>query len=317
LGNGIKDTLRKWLPGPVKTVIKSGYYGPIDTFVWLEGLGDGPTEWIPEALKPALRAAWYLPVDIAAKLEGIDPRVPPERMIFTGRGNYTRIGQEFLKYFVELGHLEPHHRVLDVGSGLGRMALPLTDYLTEEGEYWGVEIVRLGVNWCRRRITSQHPNFHFVHSNVRNVHYNPAGDVLPHEYRFPFEDDSFDFVFLTSVFTHMLPRDLERYLSEVARVLKPGARCLITCFLLNAESRALVAEGRGLPPLRYALDDCMVQSADDPEEAIAHDEVRIRGLFERYGLSIESPIHYGSWCEREDFFGYQDIVVAQKTEART
>ncbi len=48
------------------------------------------------------------------------------------------------------------------------------------------------------------------------------------------------FVLLTSVFTHMLPQDMDNYLSEVARVLKPDGRCLITYFLLNPESLALI-----------------------------------------------------------------------------
>ena len=41
-----------------------------------------------------------------------------------------------------------------------------------------------------------------------------------------------DVAFLTSVFTHMLPEDVEHYLDELARVLKPGGRTLITWFLL-------------------------------------------------------------------------------------
>src|SRR6185503_5290247 len=57
------------------------------------------------------------------------------------------------------------------------------------------------------------------------------------QYTFPYENNSFDFVFLTSVFTHMVRADVERYVQEVARVLKPGGRCLTTFYLLNAESK--------------------------------------------------------------------------------
>lgn len=36
---------------------------------------------------------------------------------------------------------------------------------------------------------------------------------------------------LGSVFTHMQHRDVVRYAKEVARVLKPGGRCMVTYFL--------------------------------------------------------------------------------------
>jgi ubiquinone/menaquinone biosynthesis C-methylase UbiE len=50
------------------------------------------------------------------------------------------------------------------------------------------------------------------------------------QYPFPFADSSFDFVYLVSVFTHMLPADMEHYLSEISRVLKPAAKCAVSFF---------------------------------------------------------------------------------------
>ena len=38
----------------------------------------------------------------------------------------------------------------------------------------------------------------------------------------------------------MLSADMENYLKQIARVLKPGGRCLITYFLLNPESAKLM-----------------------------------------------------------------------------
>ena len=53
-----------------------------------------------------------------------------------------------LKQFIDLGGLKPEHRVLDIGSGIGRVAIPLTEYLNEKGSYEGFDVVELGVNWC-------------------------------------------------------------------------------------------------------------------------------------------------------------------------
>ncbi len=44
----------------------------------------------------------------------------------------------------------------------------------------------------------------------------------------PFEDDSFDFVFSVHVFQHMASEAVvARYLTEIGRVLKPGAAALL------------------------------------------------------------------------------------------
>ena len=45
------------------------------------------------------------------------------------------MGRRFLEQFVALGGLKPDHHVLDVGCGIGRMALPLTTFLSAGGEY--------------------------------------------------------------------------------------------------------------------------------------------------------------------------------------
>lgn len=118
--------------------------------------------------------------------------------------------------------------MLDVGCGSGRMALPLTGYLNSEGRYAGFDISQKAIAWCQEHITSAHPNFQFEVSDIYNSLYNPKGKYQSLDFRFPYPDASFDVVFLTSVFTHMFPPDVEHYLDEISRVLKPGGRCLCT-----------------------------------------------------------------------------------------
>ena len=268
---------------------------------------------VPDNLKPALRRLYYFPLDLMDRLSGrAGGMIPPRSMSFDGVGDFKGIGREFRGYFVELGGLRPGERVLDVGCGIGRMAVPLTDYLSKEGGYWGFDIVKQGVDWCQSRISPRFANFHFLHSDIYNKHYNAGGKVQARDYRFPFEDRFFDFAFLTSVFTHMLPADLECYLAELARVLKPGGRALITFFLLNDESRALLGAGRSRLDFRYRpAGPCLAISKDDPEMAIAYYEGCVRELFQRHAFALE-PIRYGSWCERETFLSHQDIVIAVK-----
>jgi hypothetical protein len=49
----------------------------------------------------------------------------------------------------------------------------------------------------------------------------------------PYEDRTFDFAILTSVFTHLTPEEAEYYVNELHRALKPAATCLINYSLLT------------------------------------------------------------------------------------
>ncbi|MFH1228333.1 MAG: class I SAM-dependent methyltransferase [Planctomycetota bacterium] len=233
-------------------------------------------------------------------------------MIFVGDGDFKKTGQEFFRYFVDIGGLKPDEKVLDAGCGIGRMAVPLAKYLDKRGGYEGFDIAADGIDWCRKRITPSYPNFNFRVADVFNKSYNPQGKYQASEYRFPYEDKSFDFIFLTSVFTHMLPRDMENYLSEISRVLKKGGRCFITFFLLNAESEKLIGAKSSSLDFKYDLGGCRTVNKEAPEFAVAYGEGFIRELARKYGLNVREPIHYGAWCGRKDFLSYQDIIIAAK-----
>jgi SAM-dependent methyltransferase len=241
-----------------------------------------------------------------------DPLLPPRELIdLVGGGEFRRIGDAWLDHFTRVGGLQPDHRVLDVGCGCGRMAVPLMKYLSAEGGYWGFDITPSAVRWCQRHIGSKRRNFHFSLADIYNKSYRPEGLIPAIEYRFPYQDGLFDFVFLTSVFTHMQPPELNHYLSEIMRVLKPGARCLLSFFLLNAEVWKLPQASACLD-FKFKLPDCYAIRDDIPEAAVAFEEDYVRRCLSDRGLRIVEPIHFGSWCGRKQFLAFQDIVVAAK-----
>ena len=271
-------------------------------------------------LRSIWRAKWFFYFSI---IDGIDfflgrrePLTPPKRKIYIGGGHFKKQGQDFLQHFIKIGKLKPHEKVADIGCGIGRMAVPLTKYLDSSGSYEGLDIVVDGIQWCNKNITPQYPNFHFQLADVFNQLYNPSGKQKPSEYRFPYKNETFDFVILTSVFTHILPQDVEHYFSEVMRVLKVGGRCFATFFLLNSESIELINKKLSAVDFKYDIGG-FHRTFDHrvPEEAVAHDEAFILSLYEKFGFKIEGPIHYGSWCPRNNFVSHQDIIVALKIRA--
>lgn len=264
------------------------------------------------ALIPILKRLYSIPVDIIDRLKGRNNMIPPSSMIFIGGGDFEKTGQEFLNYFIQIANLQPNSRVLDVGCGIGRMAVPLTTYLSNQAEYWGFDIVQEGIQWCQEHITSKFSNFHFLHNDIYNKFYNQNGKFKTQDYRFPFDNDFFDFIFLTSVFTHMLPSDIKHYMGEISRVLKPEGKCLITFFILNEESKKLVSSDLSTLNFKYKMDDFLTINETVPEDAVAYEEEFVKKLFENHGLVITQPIHYGAWCGRQNFLTYQDLIIAEK-----
>jgi SAM-dependent methyltransferase len=268
---------------------------------------------LTERLKDSLRLR---ALDARDRLSGRGGRlVPPRRLDFVGHSDFVETGDEFLGHFVELGGLQPDHAVLDVGCGIGRMARPLSGYLGTDGSYEGFDVNREGVGWCRRRY-AKHPNFHFQVADLYNKRYNPLGSQKTIDYRFPYQDERFDFAIMASVLTHLLEDDAEHYLAETARVLKPGGRALTTWFLLDAESRALIAAGRSGLDFLEPEAHVAVLSDDVPEEAVAYDEGWVYERVGTHGLRVLEPIRPGTWCGREEGRSFQDIVVLEKEPPR-
>jgi SAM-dependent methyltransferase len=221
-------------------------------------------------------------------------------------GDFRALGDELKTLLVRFG-LRPSDRVLDIGSGVGRVAIPLTHYLDRTGSYDGFDVVRRGVVWCQRHITPRYPNFRFHHVNVRNSEYRDSG-MSATDFHFPFPDDSFDFVFATSLFTHLVFAETRRYLHESARVLTSGGRLVATFFLLNEQSRAV------LPQLdwhyRFPIErgPISLSDADNPAVGVAIDEAALVQLVGDAGFS-RYEIHYGQWAAGGEGVTFQDLVV--------
>ena len=232
-----------------------------------------------------------------------------------GSAAFKAIGNEFLGYLVDLSALQPGDAVLDVGCGSGRMALPLTGYLNPEGRYAGFDVSSEAIAWCTENISKSQPNFDFTVVDIQNGAYNPTGKYKSSHFHFPYPDGSFDVVFLASLFTHMLPSDVKHYLHEIVRVLKPGGRSLITFFLLNEESSALIKEGKAFFNFEHEMPGYRVTHAENPEAAIAYPEAFVRWLYGECGLELREPLRYGKWCGRTNGMSGQDVVIAVKPRA--
>lgn len=261
------------------------------------------TEPAPATLPATPELAWLM---AHIQTNRFLPHPPPDS-IFVGDGDYRAIGAEFLGHFVRIGRLQPHERVFDIGCGIGRMAVPLTQYLDpERGSYDGVDPVMDGILWCAQTITPAYPRFRFQRLDIAHPLYNPQGSLPGNEVRFGFPNQSFDFITMTSVATHLPPDELVVYLNEAARLLAPGGRLFLTAFALDGQSTGqerLKFRRWGEGPGWYAIEEAPLAAAGiDAGFLLEHAT--------QAGLAVER-LDPGHW-RGHSAAHYQDLLLAVK-----
>ena len=230
---GARSVAAAWLldfPGPVALVW--GHRDPLmgaEDFaalerelpyarIWRTEAGHFVQEEAPDAIVEAIE--WTAQrLGTAADPEGIPANFLPG----IGSGDYVEVGRSQVRRLIEHAGLEPSDRILDVGCGLGRTARALRETMSPAGRYDGVDVVRDVVRWCQQNLTRVDRRLRFHHAAVRSVLYSPHGSIDARQYRFPFEDESFDFVIAESLFTHLAAEEARSYLAEIGRVMRPGA----------------------------------------------------------------------------------------------
>lgn len=242
---------------------------------------------------------------------GVKSEIEPPRTLSMhyGGGNFHDIAFDFFRILLDHANLTRESHILDVGCGAGRIATPLQYYLKDTARYDGFDIMPMGIEHCRTKVTPVFPNFNFRQIDVFNSYYNPEGAVWPEEYTFPFDDGQFDIVISTSVMTHLKSDAAARYVSETARVLRPGGTAIHTFFVLDGHARAAIERGEGAIPFAHPIGDCFTCNSRFPEEAIAMPKELVAAMFRAAGLEVE--FLHGTWA-RPEGTSFQDVVIGRK-----
>ncbi|MFI6763100.1 class I SAM-dependent methyltransferase [Micromonospora sp. NPDC050417] len=101
--------------------------------------------------------------------------------------------------------------VLDFGCGCGRVLRHFHEEVDRGVRFQGVDVDAEAVAWCAENL-GDYGRF----DTVERV--PPA----------PFADETFDIVYAVSVFTHLMPEDQDRWLTELGRMLKPSGILMIS-----------------------------------------------------------------------------------------
>lgn len=240
--------------------------------------------------------------DSDAPRGGINPKSPM----------FDKIGQQFLRLFIDHARLSKRSKVLDVGCGTGRIAKALEGFL-EGGKYTGLDANSRFIDYCE----ATYKKAKFDHCNVYHEEYNPTGTIPASTYKFPYENRSFDFVCAIALFNHIPFDSAVNYIREMIRVTKPQGTFFATFILLNQRSMQAVDKK---PEHPFKFDkrehDGWYEYINRPFWNIALPEMAIRRVFVQSGMMIKDPIRYGEWCGSAAAITGHDVLVAIKGQWR-
>ena len=222
--------------------------------------------------------------------------------------NFRMMAGHLAQVLYRLG-LRDEDALLDVGCGVGRLAIGLLDEPRFRGRYVGFDVSAKHVRWARRHLQPLSPRFRFRLVDVHNERYNPDGALTGDAVRFPVRSDAFDTACLFSVFTHFEAEDVATYLHELHRVLRPGGRAVATWFLWD-EGRRHDVETGDYPMVHQRDEHVLYADPERPLFAIAHHLDAVRALVADAGLDVER-IELGTWAHGPGP-EVQDVVVLRK-----
>ena len=169
--------------------------------------------------------------------------------------------------------------LLEIGCGYGRLPIGIFTDFGKITRYEGVDVNPSAINWCNKYIQPQYPFAKFTLSNVHNDRYNQGSNQTSSSLRLPFEDSVFDIVYMYSVFSHMLTHDVDAYLGEFSRVLKPQGKIFLTAFV---EKNVPDCEEN---PANYR------QAWKGPLHCVRFDQAFFEGLLGKHGFATERFVY--------------------------
>ncbi len=193
-------------------------------------------------------------------------RIGVGNRIFNNQAHYLTHARDFWLFVFSEGLATMRSNVLDIGCGCGRWAHWLRDYNFRgrqfSGVYVGIDIDPEQIAWCERNF--DHERFRFHHSTDSSVSYNQEGGKS--DYRIPEADGTFDLVFSNSLLTHVLDQQLENYIRESYRLLKPGGSIMHSHFNLDYPPATYGTRHT----FRHPMGNAQVESLAQPEAAVAY-----------------------------------------------
>ncbi len=218
--------------------------------------------------------------------------------IFNNQSHFLVHARDFWMFALSERIATMHADIVDIGVGCGRWAHWLRDYNFRgrrfSGSYVGVDIDGEAIEWCRKNYDAE--RFRFHRSSDASVSYNQTGEARA-AYRVPEPDAAFDLVFSNSLLTHLLETEVQNYLRETYRLLRPGGAMMHSHF--NLEHPPATFGTRHT--FSHRCGNAHIESEAQPEAAVAYHTDFLFGLCRQIGFSSCEIVHMAGGAQHQPY----------------
>lgn len=217
-------------------------------------------------------------------------RVGVRNKVFLNQVLCIKSGYNFWLHAFAARLCDLNSQIVELGCGYGRKAMHLRNFYMQgtrfTGHYVGIDVDHEQLDYARTHFPA--PQFQFFASSHASKTYAANGgrsgdDSRRAAYRIPVEDNSQDFVFSTSLLTHLLEPELRNYLHESQRILRPGGWMQMNVFAFDyMSSRGLLGNRWKFP---HRLGNALVESVEYPEAAVAYHDRYLVDLVRELGFA--------------------------------
>lgn len=177
--------------------------------------------------------------------------------------------------------------IVEIGCGYGRKAYPLLEYETPDsrftGHYHGVDIDEELLAFARSKFPSDQFSFQLT-PHKSQTYGATQGRNATHTTHCQIDanDATQDFVFSTSLFTHLLEPELIDYIRESYRILRPGGWTQMNFFCHDYMLQSGHIGSRWT--FKHRQERAFIESEEFPEAAVAYTSEAMKCLYHDVGF---------------------------------
>ncbi len=204
--------------------------------------------------------------------------LPPKKLRFGGKyfeknKDFINSGKEEVRRLIANFNLSSSSSLLEIGCGPGRLPIGILATLGEL-KYEGIDIHEKSIIWCKKYIEKKNPSFNFHLINIKNERYNPFSETEANDSKLPVQGP-YDIIYLYSVFSHLLEKDIRFYLNEFKSLLLPEGNIFLTAFIKD-----------NVPPISINPEN-YIRNWQGPLHCVRYNKEKLFLLFEEFGFQID------------------------------
>jgi SAM-dependent methyltransferase len=188
--------------------------------------------------------------------------------------------------------------ILDIGSGVGRLAIGLQKHPRDDFTYIGIDPDAQPIAWANEHLADEQEQYQFIHLDLHNARYNPHGEVrMDDEFRLPVADGSQDVIYLYSVFTHLVEPEARIYLREFSRLLRDSLSFVFLTVHAESDVQAAQINPAGYPPWPWYVGKNL-----GPLHRVRYDRKYFEEMVTEAGLKVIRMGHLDEWNYQSGFY---------------